>query len=217
MKKRVLLVDDHEIVREGLRSLIDQQTDLQVVGEACTGREALQLARKLKPDVIIMDVSMPDLNGIDAAHQILADQPSTRIVALSMHSDKRFVVGMLKAGALGFVLKESAFSELVQAVRAAVDQQVFVSPRIAGNVIIDFMNRVPDEELSVAHKLTTREREVLQMIAEGKSTRDISDALFISVKTVEARRRSIMKKLDLHSVAELTRFAIHEGLISLEK
>lgn len=212
MKTQIILVDDHEIVREGLRSLIEKQPDMKVIGEAETGRQALHLAKKLNPDVLIMDISMPDLNGIDATAQIMAERPATRVVGLSMHADRRFLLGILKAGACGFVLKESAFAELVQAVRAAGEGEIFVSPRVAGNVIKHLLGRPSAAEVSPADKLTTREREVLQLIAEGHRTRQIAGRLNISVKTVEARRRNLMRKLDLRSVAALTKFAIREGL-----
>ncbi|UCF92947.1 MAG: response regulator transcription factor [Desulfobacterales bacterium] len=212
MRKRILLVDDHEILREGLRTLIETKTDMEVLAEADNGRTAIQLARKLKPDLIIMDIIMPDMNGMDAAQQIIADLPDVKIIALSMHSDRRFVLGMLKAGVSGFLLKECAFKELTVAINAAVANQTYLSPKIAHTVIQDYRQHVSDKDLSPFHALTGREREVLQLIAEGRSTREIADDLNVSVKTVEARRRQIMEKLKLNTIADLIKFAIREGL-----
>ena len=163
-----------------------------------------------------MDIIMPDMNGIDAARQILAERPEVKIIALSMHSDRRFVLGMLKAGASGFLLKECAFKELTSAIKAAVDNQTYLSPKIANTVIKDYMQRVSDKDIAASFTLTVREREVLQLIAEGRSTREIAADLNISVKTVEARRRQIMEKLDLNTMADLIKFALREGLTSLD-
>jgi two-component system response regulator NreC len=216
MKIRILIADDHAIVREGLRTLIDQQAGMKVVGEAENGRKAVHLARKLLPDVIIMDVSMPDLNGIDATHQIKSETPRVKIIGLSMHSDRRFVSGMLKAGASGFLLKECAFRELAAAIRAAVANEHYLSPKIAGAVVEGFIRQAEGHPASTPAPLTHREREVLQMIAEGRSTRDIAAVLHISVKTVEARRRKIMEKLQMTTLADLIKYALREGLTSLD-
>ncbi|WP_373497795.1 response regulator [Desulfococcus sp.] len=215
MNIRVLIADDHAIVREGFRALIDQQADMQVVGEAENGRKAVLLAKRLLPDVIIMDVSMPDLNGIDATHQIRSEVPKTKIIALSMHSDKRFVSGMLKAGVSGFLLKECAFRELTTAIHAAVAGGHYLSPKIAATVVQDYVRQTDALPASSSQPLTLREREVLQMLAEGGNTRDIAAALHISVKTVEARRRSIMEKLRITTLADLIKYALREGLTSL--
>jgi len=211
-KKKILLADDHCMLREGLRSLIENQPKFEVVAEAENGRMAVQLARRFSPDVVVMDVSMPVLNGIDATRQVLAEVPGTRVVGLSVHADSSFVLGMLNAGASGYVLKECAFQELLFAVEAALSDQTFLSPRVAGIVVKDWKRRYSVKNGSVYDALTGREREVLQLIAEGRSTRDIAKALHISVKTVEARRRAIMDKLNLHSVAALVKYAIREGL-----
>lgn len=216
MKTSIVLVDDHEIVRQGLKALIEKRPEMQVVGEGKNGREAIRLSSQLKPDVIIMDISMPDMNGIEATGQIVAESAGVKVIALSMHSDKRFVLGMLKAGAAGFLLKESAFVELITAIDAVMADQIYLSPKIAGSVITDYLQSIPDEEISAANVLTTRERTVLQLIAEGRTTRDMADCLNISVKTVEARRKKIMEKLNLHSVAALIKFALREGLTSLD-
>lgn len=214
MTIRILLADDHEIVREGLRSLIAGQPDLEVVAEASTGREAVLLTRRHNPDVIIMDISMPDLNGMDATCLCIEAIPAVKVIALSMHSDSHYVMGMLKAGAKGFILKEGVFKELIQAIRAANNHELYLSPKVAGVVVNDAI-REPGAPPSKP-QLTVREREVLQMIAEGRPTRKISEALNISIKTVEARRKNIMDKLNLHSIAELTKYAIKIGLTTPE-
>lgn len=216
MALRILLADDHKIVRDGLRSLLEKQQGMEVVGEAENGRLVLELARQKKPDVVIMDVSMPDLNGIEATRQMLAAQPGVRVIALSMHSDRRLVAGMLQAGASGFLLKDCAFDELARAIHAVMANQPYLSPRIAETVIQDYVRRMTPSESSTADALTKRQREVLQLLAEGWSTKHISSHLYLSVKTVETHRREIMAKLSLHSIAELTKYAIREGLTSLE-
>jgi len=216
MALRILLADDHKIVRDGLRSLLEKQQGMEVVGEAENGRLVLELARQKKPDVVIMDVSMPDLNGIEATRQMLAAQPGVRVIALSMHSDRRLVAGMLQAGASGFLLKDCAFDELARAINAVMSNQPYLSPRIAETVIQDYVRRMTPSESSTADALTKRQREVLQLLAEGWSTKHISSHLYLSVKTVETHRREIMAKLSLHSIAELTKYAIREGLTSLE-
>lgn len=215
MRIKVLLVDDHKIVVDGLRALLGKTPDIEVVGEAVDGRAAVRLVRELSPEVVIMDVGMPDLNGIEATRQILSDSAAVKIVALSMHSDRRFVVEMLKAGASGYLLKDCAFDELVRAIRAVVLQQIYLSPMITDVVVKDYLNNLK-EMPSAFSILTTREREVLQLLAEGKSTKNIASILHVSVKTVETHRQQIMKKLKRYSVAELTKFAIQEGLVSLE-
>lgn len=216
MELRILVADDHAIVREGLRALIDQQAGMQVVGEAENGRKAVQLARKLLPDIIIMDVSMPDLNGIDATHQIRSEIPKAKIIALSMHSDKRFVSGMLKAGVSGFLLKECVFRELTTAINAAVADEHYLSPKITATVVEDYVQKTTTGTDSQSDDLTSREREVLQLIAEGQGTREIAGVLHISIKTVEARRRSLMQKLRIDNIADLIKYAVREGLTSLD-
>jgi two-component system response regulator NreC len=216
MNIKVLLADDHKIIRDGLRSLIERHPEMEVVGEADNGRMTIQLARELEPDVVIMDISMPDLNGIDATHQIVADVPGTKIIALSMHSDKRFVVGMFKAGASGYLLKDCAFDELEQAVNTVLADHTYLSPKIATVVIKDYVPQILTEDTSVFSVLTEREREVLQLLAEGKTTKQIASSLYLSVKTIETYRQRIMDKLDIHNLAELIKFAIREGLTSLD-
>ncbi len=215
MTIRVLLADDHKIVRDGLRTLLEKHSDIAVLGEAEDGREALQLARKLSPDVVVMDIAMPELNGIEATRQILSEYPGIKIVALSMHSDKRFVSEMLKAGASAYLLKDCAFEELITAIRTIMKGKIYLSPGIAGVVLADYIRDDRKSEQSVFSQLSDREREVLQLMAEGKSTKEVAAHLNVSIKTVETHRTNIMTKLDIHSIAELTKYAIREGLTSL--
>ena len=216
MKLRILLVDDHKIVREGLRTLIEKQPGLEVVGEANSGRMALNLARELKPDVVIMDITMPDLNGIEATRQIHSEIPGVKVIALSMHSDKRLVAGILMAGASGYLLKEDCDSvELGRAIQAVASNQTYLSPKIGEVVIKDYVRHLSITTSSPFSILTPREREVLQLLAEGKSTKEIASSLHLSVKTIETHRNKIMEKLDIHSIAELTKYAIRERLTPL--
>ena len=216
MNIKVLLADDHKIIRDGLRSLIERHSEMEVVGEADNGRKTIQLARELEPDVVIMDISMPDLNGIDATQQIVKDVPGVKVIALSMHSDKRFVVGMFKAGAAGYLLKDCAFDELEQAVKTVLADHTYLSPKIATVVIKNYVPQVSTEDASAFSLLSAREREVLQLLSEGKTTKDIASDLFLSVKTIETYRQRIMDRLDIHNLADLIKFAIREGLTSLE-
>ena len=216
MSIRILLVDDHKIMRDGLRSLIDKQSEMAVVGEAENGRTALQLTRKLKPDVIVMDINMPDLNGIDATRQILAELPGVKIVAFSMHSDRQFVAEMLKAGVSGYLQKDSAFEELGRAIRTVVANQTYLSPQITADVVRGYVETLIEDESDAPDFLTDREREVVQLHAEGYPTKQIAEHLNLSVKTVETHRRHIMQKLGITSIAELTKFAIREGLTTLD-
>lgn len=210
----ILLADDHKIIRDGLKSLLSTEEGMEVVGEAENGRVAVKLARKLKPRIVIMDITMPELNGMDAARQILNECPEAKIISLSMHSDRRFVVEMFKAGVSGYLLKDCAFEELSRAIRAVLAGQKYVSPAVAGMVIEDYVERMSGEQIS-PNELTNREREVLQLIAEGMTTKQIASNLNVSSKTVETHRRKIMKKLNIHSIAELTKVAIQEGLTSV--
>ncbi len=212
---KILLADDHRLMREGLRSLLEEQPDFTVVGEADNGKTAVQLAANLMPDIIIMDISMPGLNGIDATQQILSSCAKTKVIALSMHTERRTVLEMINAGATGYLLKDCAFEEVVQAVRTVASNSTYLSPKIAEIVIKDYVHRIPKDELSSLSSLTTREREVLQLLSEGKKTKEIADMLRVSVKTAESYRQHIMEKLNIHSIAELTKFAIREGITSL--
>ena len=216
MSIRILLVDDHKIMRDGLRSLIEKQNGMAVVGEAENGRIALRLTRTLQPDVIVMDINMPDLNGIDATRQITAELPGVKIVAFSMHADRQFVAEMFKAGVSGYLLKDAAFDELAQAIRAVDDNQTYLGPQIAGTVIKDYREQLLAYEPSDSAVPTGREREIIQLLAEGNSTKQIAHQLNISIKTIESHRRNIMEKLKIQSIAELTKFAIREGLTTLD-
>ena len=216
MPMRILLVDDHKIMRDGLRVLLEKQPDLEVAGEAENGRRAVQMARELPADLVIMDIGMPDLNGIDATREIVASVPGVKVIALSMHADKVFVGEMLRAGASAYLLKHCAFEELAQAIRVVSSGQFFLSPQIAGLMIKDYVSKMSPDGTSVFAALTVREREVLQLLAEGKSTRQIASHLNISLKTVETRRQQIMAKLDIGNMADLIKYAIREGLTSLD-
>jgi DNA-binding NarL/FixJ family response regulator len=216
MTIRVLIADDHTIMRAGLRSLLEKEDQIEVVAEAENGRKAVQLAVENEPDVVVMDVSMPDLNGIEATSQVLESLPKAKVIALSMHTDKRFVMGMLRAGASGYLLKDCASRELASAIVTVASNKKYLSPDIAGVVIEDSLYGGQQEENTVSSILSAREREVLQLIAEGWSTKQIASHLYVSVKTIETHRRQIMKKLDLHNIADLTKYAIREGLTSVE-
>jgi DNA-binding NarL/FixJ family response regulator len=216
MSLRILIADDHTIVREGLRSLLEQESDMEVVAEAGTGTAALHLARQLHPDVVVMDIAMPDMNGIEATRQIVGDLSDVRVLALSMESDRRFVVEVLKAGATGYVLKDSAFSELATAIRTVAANEPYLGPRITELIIKEFLQRIPENDALSCENLTPREREILQLISDGKNTKEIAFVFNVSLKTVENQRHSIMKKLDLYSIAELTKYAVREGLTSLK-
>ena len=216
MSIKILIADDHRIMRSGLRSLLDKEPDMEVVAEAENGRMTVQLARKLSPDVVIMDITMPDLNGIEASRQILSEAPDVKVVALSMHSGEQFVAGMLGAGASGYLLKDCALGELCLAIRAVVANQSYLSPEIAGIVVETYRRELSRAEPSDSPVLTPREREVLQLVAEGNSSKKIASLLHVSVKTVEAHRHQMMHKLNIHTVAELTKYAIINGIMSLE-
>ena len=215
MSIRVILADDHKIMRDGLRSLIEKQQNMEIIGEAADGKTTVTLALKLSPDVIVMDVSMPDMNGIEATRKIIEKSPGVRILALSMFSDKKFVAEMLSAGASGYLLKDCASRELMHAIQAVVKNRTYLSPAIAEIMIKEYRQIVSKENLSAFSLLTSREREVLQRIAEGETIKEIAFALQISAKTAETYRQHIMDKLDIHTIAGLTKYAIKEGLTSL--
>lgn len=208
-KTRILLVDDHAMVRQGFRMILAAQSDMEIVGEAGNGREAVELADQLKPDVVVMDVAMPELNGIEATRRITASSPRTRILALSMYKDSVYVREILRAGARGFLLKDAIDRDLLAAVRAVASGEGYLSPAVSEAVLTDYRRHVTDP----LDLLSSREREVLQMVAEGRTNKDIATALNLSVYTVDAHRGRIMEKLNLHSVGELVRFAVRKGLI----
>ncbi len=211
----ILLVDDHKLFRDGLRSMLDSHSNLVVVGEAGDGQSAIKLARDLQPDIVLMDITMPDLNGIEAARRITTETPSIKVIILSMHSDRRYIIEALKSGARGYLLKDSALEEVVSAIDDCRADKVFLSSKISDFVINDYINIAKTGETSAFTVLSAREREVLQMLAEGKTTKEIAAQLVVSVKTIETYRKQIMDKLDLHSIAELTKYAIREGLTQL--
>ncbi len=217
MSTRIILADDHGIMREGLRALLEKQPGIEVIAEAGNGRTTVELSRELKPDVVIIDISMPDLNGIEATRQIVAESPGVKVIALSMHSDRKFVREMLSAGASGYMLKDSAFEELDKAISTVNDNQTYLSPGVADTVVKDYLGKIVTDNSAASIALTNREREVLQLFAEGKTTKQIASLLCVSIKTIETHRKQIMDKLGLNSIAELTKYAIREGLTSLEK
>ena len=217
MSIRVLLADDHDILRQGLRSLLKDEPDIEVVGNAADGSEAVRAASRLLPDVVIMDIAMPGMNGIEATRQIVAKCPGVKIVALSAHSDGKLVAGIFKAGASGYLLKRYAFEELVSAIRTVtLEKQTYLSPEIAGVLVEDYVHRLSIGGRLAFSTLTGREREVLQLIAEGQSTKQVAARLHVTTQAVSNHRRQIMRKLGVDSTAALTKYAIREGLTSLD-
>ena len=211
--KRILIADDHRIFRDGLRTMFQQAGD-QVVAEAGDGLAAVELCQKHRPDLVIMDITMPGLNGIEALRRIKAENPGTTVIMLSMHTDLQFIIGSLRAGASGYLLKESAFDELAMAVRTIRQNGTYLSSSIADTVIRDYLAQRPKKTDGAFSVLTPREREVLQLIAEGRTTKEIAAGLKLSNKTVETHRQQMMDKLGLHSIAQLTKFAVREGMTS---
>jgi len=214
---RIILVDDHKIMREGLKALLEREPDIIIAGEAEDGQKAVNLACEIKPEMVIMDISMPNLNGIEATRQIKACSPAIKVLALSMHCDKQFVTKMLEAGANGFLLKDCPSDELLKAIRLIIQNQLYLSQKVANLIIKDYIHQIPRKESMQTPKLTNREKEVLQLLAEGNSTKEIASHLNLSIKTIETHRQQIMDKLNIHSIAELTKFAIREGITSLEQ
>jgi DNA-binding NarL/FixJ family response regulator len=215
MGTRIVLADDHKMLRAGLRRLLSEQDGFEVVGEADNGRSAVRLTEELSPHVVIMDVRMPDLNGVDATRQIIAADSSVKVICLSAHADERIAGDMLSAGAAGYVLKDSAFDELADAIRSVIKGNVYLSPAVAGLVVGDYVKaRAAEAGKPALRSLSGREREILQLIAEGKANKEVAVHLSLSVKTVETHRRNLMQKLDVHSVAELTKYAVREGITS---
>ena len=213
---RILLADDHKLLIDGLRPLLEKQENFEVIGVAKDGLETVELALQDPPDIILLDISMPRLNGIDAARKILRDMPNTKIIMLSMHADRRYVQESLRIGASGYILKESAAKEVIKAIKNVQKGELFLSRSVHDQVLNEYIERIRDGDNSSYSPLTIREREVLQLLAEGKSTKEAASILNISVKTVESHRKQIMDKLGLRSIAELTKYAIREGLTQLD-
>jgi len=212
---RIILADDHAAMRHGLRLVLEQEKDFTVVGEVSDGRAAVSLAEALKPDVAVLDITMPNLNGIEAARQITAKQPSVSIVVLSMHADESFVLRALKAGARGYVLKESAEGDLINSIRLVSEGKSFFSPTVSRMLVQDYVRQMQDKDVEDSYELlTTRERELLQLIAEGKSNKDVANMLNLSLYTVETHRSNILAKLNLHTVPELILYAVRKGVIA---
>ncbi len=213
---RLLLVEDHRLIRAGLRALLEGSPNIEVVAEADNGREALAQIVEHRPTIVLMDISMPNLNGIEATRQIAKEFPGPHVIILSMHSNDEYVIQALRAGARGYILKEAAPRELEFAVEAVTRGELFLSPAISKRVIDDYLTQVADE-ITPLERLSPRQREILQLIAEGKSTKQIAAVLDTSVKTIETHRASLMKRLAIHDVAGLVRYAIKHGLISPER
>ena len=211
----ILLADDHKMMRDGLRAVLERE-GMTVVGEAGNGYEAVELTKRLRPDVVVMDIAMPKLNGVDATRRLVTDVPNVKVIALSMNSDRRYVVAMFEAGAMGYLLKNCASSELVQAVQAVVANLTYISPSVAASVVASNLAPRSAQSSSPSRALSPREREVLQLVAEGSSSKDIATRLGLAVPTVETHRRQIMDKLGLRTIAELTKYAVREGLTTIE-
>jgi DNA-binding NarL/FixJ family response regulator len=216
MSLRVLLVDDHRLMREGLRKILESTPGIEVVGEAEDGRSALAAVAEENPEIVVMDVGMAGMNGIDATQRLRKEHPEVKVVALSTHADKRYVRNMIRAGASAYVLKESASEDLLRAVRAAAQGEHYLSPQITGSLLESWTTPMVPESTSVYEILGAREREVLRLLAEGKTSKEIATQLGLSIKTVETHRRNITQKVGIHSIAELTKYAVLEGLTTLE-
>ena len=219
MPTRALLVDDHQIIHDGVRAVINREPDIEVIGEAETGRAAIELAAELVPDVVVMDIAIHDLTGIEATREILKENPEIHVIALSMHTDKRYILAMLQAGACAYLVKSSAVQELVKAIGTVREKKKYLSPSISQTIIEELTKETfrEEEELTVYNRLTAREREVLQLLVEGNATKQVGAKLKISISTVETHRWQLMEKLNLYSVAELTKYAIREGLTTVDK
>jgi DNA-binding NarL/FixJ family response regulator len=216
MSIKILLADDHLIMRSGLRSLLDNKLGIEVISETTDGQMTISEALKLKPDVVIMDIALPHLNGMDATRQIVSKIPSIKIIALSMYSDKRFILGMLSAGASGYLPKNCVFDELIDAIHSVFADNIYLSPSIAKVVVKDYLRRLSNLNKESSTEIETSEKMIIKLLAQGQTTSQIASALDKSVKTVAKQRRRIMEKLDTFTIAEITKYAIREGLTSLE-
>lgn len=214
---KILLADDHKLMREGLRMMLEKLSGITIVGEAGDGISAVRMARDLKPDLVLMDIAMPDLNGIEATRRIMTEAPGVKVIALSMHADNRFVRHAFAAGARGYVLKGSAFEEVAAAIKTVAAGRIYISPKITDQALADYVKQLAKPSAGTESPLSCREREVLQMLAEGKSSRAIAEHLHVSVTTVDTHRKHIMDKLGFRTIAELTKYAVREGLTSLEE
>lgn len=217
MSTSIIIVDDHKIMRDGLRNILKNEKEIEIIGEADNGRDAVKLILEQKPDVAIMDIGMPEMNGVEATRQIVKEMPEAKIIALSMHYDMQFVSGMLKAGAKGYLLKDCAGAELITAIRSVSKDNTYICQDITNTLIDDYSKGQSIEYTGDDAILTNRENEILQLLTEGKTTKQIAQDLFISVKTVEAHRTNIMHKLDIRNLPELTKYAIRKGITSLDK
>lgn len=216
-KIRVLIADDHSIVRAGIRSLLEDQADIEVIGEASSGWEAIEQATHLQPDVVLMDIAMGDLSGLEATQEIRERAPEVNVLALTMHDREEYFFAMLKAGALGYVLKESEPDELLAAIRAVHSGEAFLSPSVTKAVLKDYLAQHTGQAQSRYDRLTLREKEVLRLTAEGKTAREMAEMLHLSMKTIEKHRASVMRKLELHNLSELIKYAIRKGLIDVDE
>ena len=214
---RVLLADDHALVLAGIRALVEELGDTRIVAEACNGRDAVALAKQHKPDLVVMDISMQELNGIEATAQIMAEVPATKVLILSMHTTEDFVRRAIKAGAAGYLVKDSAPLDLKMAIAAVLRGEIYLSPRVSRHVVSGFLHGKPHQNESSMDALTARQCEILQMIAEGKSTKQIAFQLEVSIKTVETHRAALMERLDIHDVAGLVLYAVRHGVISVDR
>jgi len=216
MSIKIILADDHAVLRHGLSKSFQNEKDMEVIAQAKDGRSTVELVKELKPDVVIMDIGMPDLNGIEATRQIKQEHPKVKVIGLSMHSSKNFIIEMFRAGAVGYLLKDCEFDELVNAIRVVANNKTYISPAISDVVVENYMRQTPGSDNSAFSILSKREREVLQLLTEGKTTKQIAKRLHISSKTVEAHRLNMMNKLKMDSIAQLTKYAIQEGLTQPE-
>jgi two-component system response regulator NreC len=213
---KVVVVDDHTILRQGIKALLDNQEGIEVVGEAKDGREALKIIEETLPDVILMDIAMPGLNGLEATRRIKKKFPKTKVLVLTMYTNEEYIFQILNAGANGYLVKETAFQDLISAIKAVYRDEAFMSPSISKKVISSYMQRAQEDEKETCDILTTREREILQLIAEGNSSKKIAEALFISPKTVETHRTHIMDKLNIHNRTDLIKYAIRQGIVDID-
>ena len=216
MSIRIVIADENRIIRKGIKALLTPEADMEVIGEAKTGQESLHLAKKLAPDVVIIDISLPDMNGIDATARMVSEMPSTRVMALSKHKSENSILNMFKAGASGYILKDCSLEELTDGIRAVADGNKYLCQRITGVVISDYLRRCSSSDNGNVSPLSKREREVLRLLSEGESSKDIAAKLEISTKTIETHRRRITSKLGIKGIAGLTKYAIREGITSLD-